>query len=174
MGGSVGKLTTQGIGYACAQSLLDFGAETVVVTARDAVGVMECVQAYRVKYGDRVRGVAADISTAAGRQRALDFVRHEAGRLDVLVNNVGTNIRKPTNTYTEAEFQRLMQTNLESFFFLTQQAYPLLSDSPAAAVVNIGSVAGITAVRTGTIYAMTKAAMTQFTKNVACEWGPQG
>jgi len=107
-----------------------------------------------------------------------------------LVNNVGTNIRKKTAEYTLEELEFLMKTNLESVFELTKLCYPFLKrstdqrpwekpfshDEPpvTSSVINIGSVAGVTCIKTGTIYAMTKAAMNQLTGNLACEWGPDG
>lgn len=72
------------------------------------------------------------------------------------VNNVGTNIRNPTEKFTEADYSKIMSTNLESAFFITQQAYPLLKASGNASVVMVSSIAGVVAIRTGSIYAMTK------------------
>ena len=83
-----------------------------------------------------------------------------------------------------------MKTNLESVFELTKLCLPYLkrpaekpsdkssshdeSRGTTSSVVNIGSVAGVTCMKSGTIYAMTKAAMNQLTGNLACEWGPNG
>jgi Tropinone reductase 1 len=91
-----------------------------------------------------------------------------------LVNNVGTNIRKPTTEYSAAEFQHLLATNLESAFGLCQGAYPLLKAAGNASIVNISSVAGLTHVRTGAIYGMTKAALNQLSRNLAVEWAGAG
>ncbi|GFH18731.1 tropinone reductase [Haematococcus lacustris] len=91
------------------------------------------------------------------------------------LNNVGTNIRKPTVDYTSEEYSRLMATNLESAYHLCQVAHPLLKASGQAVVLFNSSVAGgPTAMRSGTIYAMTKAALNQLTKNLACEWAAEG
>jgi len=66
-----------------------------------------------------------------------------------------------------------MSTNLDSTYRLCQLAHPLLAQAKAASIVMIGSVAGgPTSLKSGTVYAMTKAAMDQLTKNLACEWGP--
>lgn len=67
------------------------------------------------------------------------------------MNNVGTNIRRPTTEYTEEDLKSLMTTNLYSMFELTKQLYPALKRSsdgePASSVVNIGSVAGVTCMK---------------------------
>ncbi|CAL4913748.1 unnamed protein product [Urochloa decumbens] len=86
------------------------------------------------------------------------------------VNNVGTNIRKPTIEYSAEEYSFLMATNLESAYHLCQIAYPLLKNSGSGSIVFISSVCGLVGVFMGTIYAMTKGAMNQLTKNLACEW----
>lgn len=94
---------------------------------------------------------------------------------DGAVHNVGTNIRKPTIEYSDDEYQHVMSANLESAYKLSQKAYPLLKEAGSAKMVFISSVAGgPTAMKSGTLYAMTKAAMNQLTKNLCCEWGSDG
>jgi Tropinone reductase 1 len=126
-----------------------------------------------------VQGIVADVSTAEGRELLRQEVEAKfEGKLDVLVNNVGTNIRKKTVDFTTEDYEFVMKTNLQSLFELTKVCYPYLKRSSdkrvTSSVINIGSVAGVTCMKTGTIYAMTKAAMGQLTGNLACEWGPDG
>ena len=76
------------------------------------------------------------------------------GKLHILVNNVGTNIRKPTVEYSEAEYDSIMNTNLKSVYNLCQLAHPLLKAAApdvhgGATLINIGSVAGVTAIKSG-------------------------
>jgi len=78
------------------------------------------------------------------------------------------NIRKPTVDYTAAETHQIFNTNLFSAFELSRDFHPLLtaaatrSPTPSS-IINIGSVAGVTCMKSGTLYAMTKAAMNQLT-----------
>lgn len=88
------------------------------------------------------------------------------------MNNVGTNVRKPIGEATVAEYDSMMSTNVSSCFFLCQGLRPFLSRSAVASVVNVSSAAGVGSTGTGVIYAMTKAAMNQLTRNLCCEWGP--
>jgi Tropinone reductase 1 len=83
---------------------------------------------------------------------------------------VGTNIRKKAGDYTESEYEVILSTNLSSAFYLSVLFYPLLQKSANASIVNISSVAGLTHLRTGAIYGMTKAALVQLSKNLAVEW----
>jgi len=67
-----------------------------------------------------------------------------------------------------------METNLYSAFSLARQAHQLMKKSGRASLVNISSVAGLTHIRTGVVYGMTKAAMVQMTRNLAVEWAAHG
>lgn len=94
---------------------------------------------------------------------------------DVLVNNVGTNIRKAPEEYSREDFQKLIAVNLESAFSLSQMALGPLRAAGGGAIILISSVAGgPTAMFSGAIYAMTKAAMNQLVKNLACDWAKYG
>ncbi|PSC72101.1 tropinone reductase-like protein [Micractinium conductrix] len=97
------------------------------------------------------------------------------GKLNVLFNNVGTNVRKPTVDFTQADFSFLMSTNFESAFNLAQLAHPLLKASGDGIVIFNSSVSGgPTAMSSGSLYAATKAALNQLAKNLTCEWAADG
>lgn len=72
------------------------------------------------------------------------------------VNNVGTNLFKPTTEYTAEDYSFLMTTNLESAYHMSQLAHPLLMASRAGSIVFLSSVAGVTSVNVGSIYGTTK------------------
>lgn len=72
------------------------------------------------------------------------------------VNNVGTNIRKPTTEFTAEEYSLIMSTNFESTYHLCQLAHPLLKESGAGSIVFISSVGGLVSIGSGSIYAATK------------------
>ena len=158
---------TLGIGLAVAEEFLSFGARLLAV-ARDAARVEARVAEWR-RAGADAHGLAADLSTAEGRAVVLGRLE-EFGRLDVLVNNVGTNVRKAATDYTTEEYERVISTNLTSAFELTRAAHPLLKRAGGASVVNVSSVSGLTHTSTGAPYAMSKAALLQMTRSLAVEW----
>ena len=171
---------TRGIGQAIAAELLGLGAEVFIV-ARDPERLQRCLAEWaEAGYAGRIHGCAADVSTKDGRAVLLTNLRERFTDLDILVNNVGTNQRKATTAYSEDEYRRIFETNLISSFELCRGAYPLLcagarrsgAATPAgtSAIVNVLSVAGLTHLRTGAPYGMTKAALVQLTRNLACEW----
>ncbi|XP_050237747.1 tropinone reductase homolog At2g29290-like isoform X2 [Mercurialis annua] len=119
----------------------------------------------------RGRGSVCDVSCRANRESLINEVSSLFnGKLNILINNVGTGIRKPTENYTAEEFSYLMSTNFESAYHLCQLAHPLLKSSGAGSIVFISSVSGIVSVNASSIYGATKAAMNQLAKNLACEW----
>ena len=89
----------------------------------------------------------------------IEHVRDKFGdSLDVLFNNVGTNLRKATIDYALEEYRGIMQTNLESAYTMSQLCYPLLknAESSKACVVFNSSVAGLVGIKSGSVYAATK------------------
>jgi Tropinone reductase 1 len=163
--------STKGIGRAIALELLELGAE-VCITARTKDDVDKTLAEWQAR-GLAVTGVVSDITETAGRQAALSAACRE-GQLDILINNVGTNIRKPTDQYSDDEIDHLFTTNQRAPFEMCRLAYPALRAGATAAnsarIVNLTSVAGLTNVRTGSPYGMSKAALTQMTRNLAVEW----
>ncbi len=157
---------TKGIGLAAAQEFLDLGAEVLVV-ARNTKSIEN-----KLRGSARLFRLDGDITDAVFRKHLLQKVLETWGKLDVLVNNVGTNIRKKFVEYTEEEYRQLFETNLFSMTALTQGAFELLKASGNASVINIASVAGSLDVMTGPPYGMTKAAIIQLARHLAVEWAP--
>ncbi|MEA1885892.1 MAG: glucose 1-dehydrogenase [Bacteroidota bacterium] len=156
---------TKGIGKGIAEELIAHGAR-VICTSRSSVTEGEDQ--------DNPVFIRSDTSSGAERTELVKEIKERYKRLDILVNNVGTNIRKKTIEYSDDELDFILRTNLISAFSLTRDLYPLLRKGKAPSVVNISSVAGLKHIRTGSIYGMTKAAMNQLTKNLAGEWAPDG
>ncbi len=162
---------TRGIGKAVVEEFLALGAQ-VYFAARDPRLVEEQNAAYRER-GLSAHGVVSDVATAEGREQVLVAVESRGDRLDALVNNVGTNIRKPAADYSDGEIERIFRCNLDSAYHMSRLCLAHMRDS-GGSIVNVSSVAGLTHICTGAPYAMTKAAMIQMTRNLAVEWASLG
>ncbi|MGC9470486.1 MAG: SDR family oxidoreductase [Bacteroidales bacterium] len=162
---------TRGIGRAILDMFLELGAEVFPV-ARNPKDIRHLTQELAGQY--TVEGMAADVTIPGERETLVSMLEEKWGRLDILVNNVGMNIRKKALEYSEQEIRQIMETNLYSAFSLARQAHQLMKKSGRASLVNISSVAGLTHIRTGVVYGMTKAAMVQMTRNLAVEWAAHG
>jgi len=163
---------TKGIGAAVAEEMCALGAEVFVV-ARSAPDVRARIEQWTTK-GWHPGGMACDVADPHARESLIAHVAQRWGKLDILVNNAGTNIRKPTVAYTAEEADLVLRTNLDAAFDLCRRAYPLLKGAPRGTIVNVASVGGLTALGTGTPYAMSKAALVQMTRALAAEWGADG
>ncbi|KAI3751322.1 hypothetical protein L2E82_22390 [Cichorium intybus] len=160
---------TRGVGYAVVEELAGLGA-AVHTCSRNEADLNQRLQEWSQK-GFTVTGSICDATSRPQREQLLEKVSSVFnGKLNILINNVGTNIRKPTTEYTAEEYSMLMATNLESSYHLCQLAHPLLKASGSGSIVFISSVAGAINISSGSIYGATKGAMNQLAKNLACEW----
>ncbi|XP_062210727.1 tropinone reductase homolog At5g06060-like isoform X1 [Phragmites australis] len=160
---------TRGIGRAVVEELAALGA-AVHTCSRKEAELGERLKEWEAK-GFRVTGSVCDVSVREQRESLLRDVAGRFGsKLNILVNNVGTNFTKPTTEYSGDEYSFIMATNLESAYHLCQLAHPLLKASGSGSIVLISSVSGVVGVSSGSIYGMTKGAMNQLAKNLGCEW----
>jgi tropinone reductase I len=159
---------TKGIGLAITKEFLELEADVLVV-ARDAKSIQG-----KVKHSANLFTMDGDVTDPKFRAQLIERLQKNWGKLDVLVNNVGTNVRKKFAEYTEEEYRQLFETNLFSLTEITRLAYPLLKKSGNASVINMASVAGSFDLQTGPPYGMSKAAIIQLSKHLAAEWAPDG
>ena len=160
---------TRGIGHAIVEELADFGA-TVHICARNQDDIDKCLEEWKSK-GLNVTGSVCDLLCSDQRKRLMEIVGSIFhGKLNILVNNAATNITKKITDYTAEDISAIMGTNFESVYHLCQVAHPLLKDSGNGSIVFISSVAGLKALPVFSVYAASKGAMNQFTKNLALEW----
>ena len=164
-----------GIGLAICRELLGFGAQVLMV-ARDPDLLEQARAELEEEFPgpeDAVLALPADVTDDEQRAEIIDWAADQGG-LHLLVNNAGGNVTRPALDYGEDQWRGIFETNLFSAFELCRLAHPLLSKHAASAIVNIGSVSGLTHVRSGAPYGMSKAALHQMTKNLAVEWAEDG
>ena len=159
---------SRGIGRAIVEEALPLGARCIAVARPSAD-----LDALAKEGGAGVIACPADASTAEGRATILEAI-DGAGGLDAALLNVGTNIRRSLDEYSEEEIATIFETNLHGPLALLRAITPRLEKGTDASVVVIGSVAGIQAIRSGVPYGMTKAALHQMVRGVAGEWGAKG
>ncbi|MGH8147739.1 MAG: SDR family oxidoreductase [Rhodanobacteraceae bacterium] len=165
---------SRGIGLACARELAGLGAQPLLV-ARDDDALRQASDELREDFPDcEPRVFAADISDAEERLAIFDWIADLGAPLSLLVNNAGSNIKCATLDVEPDDLEQLLRLNSVAAFDLCRLAYPRLVEHGNAAIVNVGSVSGINHVRTGVAYGMSKAALHQMTRNLACEWGDDG
>ncbi|KAA0097693.1 SDR family oxidoreductase [Mycolicibacterium sp. P1-18] len=166
---------TRGIGLMIARGLLQAGAR-VVVSSRKADACDEA-RAELSQFGD-VEAIPADLSTHDECRRLAGLVTADDQGLDILVNNAGATWGEPLESFPDSAWDKVLDLNLKSPFWLVQALLPALraagtADDPAR-IVNVGSIDGI---RVSPLpvysYASSKAALHQLTRVLARELGPQ-
>jgi Tropinone reductase 1 len=163
-----------GIGLACARELAALGADVLMV-ARDAAHLEQARAELAEEFPEReILDCAADVAVQEQRMEVFDWIADLDLPLSLLVNNAGGNVSKPALEFSEDEYRALIDVNVVAAFELSRLAHPYLVEHANAAIVNVGSVSGLTHVRTGAVYGFTKGALHQMTRNLACEWAEDG
>ncbi|XP_025828203.1 tropinone reductase homolog At5g06060-like isoform X5 [Panicum hallii] len=165
---------SRGIGHAIVEELAGFGAR-VHTCARSAAELEACRRRWEEK-GLAVTVSVCDVSARADREDLVATARAAfGGRLDILVNNAGQSLFKAAAECTGEDYARVMATNLESCFHLSQLAHPLLlAGGGGGSVVHISSIAGLVGLPALAVYSMSKGAMNQLTRSLAAEWARDG
>ncbi|WP_281975494.1 SDR family NAD(P)-dependent oxidoreductase [Halobacillus litoralis] len=159
---------TKGIGKAITLAFAEAGSDVIII-ARNEEDLS--------KAKEEVEGLGQEAYTICKNINQYEEIKQEVesirgGRpLGIWVNNAGMNIRSEAENVTEEEWDTIVSTNMKSSFFLSQYAGSVMKDEKQGKIINISSVGGHTALRTGVVYAMTKSALIQMTKNLAIEWG---
>lgn len=157
---------SRGIGLAIAQGLARAGAHTVMA-ARSVEKLREHAEAL-TKEGFGAEAAEIDISS----REAIDRVFPQLPEIDILVNVSGTNVRKRFEDYTAEEYDRIMNTNLNGIFHLTQKVGAgMVRRGRGGKILHIGSLMSLLGLPYLTVYAITKSALAGFTRTLAAEWG---
>ena len=152
-----------GIGLGMARGLAAAGAK-VVVAGRNAQKSASAAK--------EIGGIAieADVLHEKSCKALIEKTVSRLGRLDVLVNNAGINIRKQPQEYSLEEWRQVIDTNLTSAFACSQAAYPEMKKAGGGKIVNIGSMMSIFGASFTTPYAASKGGIVQMTRGFACAW----
>lgn len=164
----------RGIGRMAAQGLLQAGA-TVYIASRKAD---ECRRtAEELSHLGTIVPLQADLSSLEGCQGLASAIREQVSTLDILVNNAGATWGAPIEEFPSTAWDRVLDLNVKSPFFLVQELLPLLRDAGRAGdparVINIGSIDGLRVPALPTYsYSSSKAAIHHLTKVLAVDLGP--
>jgi 2-deoxy-D-gluconate 3-dehydrogenase len=157
-----------GIGLGMARGLAAAGA-AIVVSGRNAEKSRRAV-AELAALGAQAAAIEADVADEAAIEALIRSAAERFGRLDILINNAGMNIRKPVHELTLAEWRRVLDTNLTSAFLASRAAYPHMKRGGGGKIINIGSMMSIFGVAFAPAYAASKGGIVQLTKAMAAGW----
>ncbi len=157
-----------GIGLGMARGLARAGAR-IVVAARNREKSRAAVTELERLGGEAV-AVEVDVTQEASVAALVRATTERWGRLDVLVNNAGINIRKPAQDLSLEEWHRVLETNLTSAFLAARAAYPAMKAAGGGKVINIGSMLSIFGASFAPAYGASKGGIVQLTRSLASAW----
>ena len=156
-----------GIGLAMAQALAAAGA-SIAVVGRNPDKLLAAVTSL-LKQGGKAKAYAVDVCDEAAVGTLMEQVAADFGRLDILLNNAGINIRKPVQDLTLTEWHAVLDTNLTSAFLCSRAAYPHLKKR-GGKLINIGSMTSIFGASFAPAYSASKGGIVQLTRALATSW----
>jgi len=174
LSGQVALVTggSRGLGRAMAAALAQAGA-SLALCARTP-GDLESARDELRAAGARVEIFRMDVLDPAGIQAAVDAALAAFGRIDILVNDAGVNVRKPVLELSPEEWDRVIDTNLRGYFLVARAVVPQMIARGRGKVINVSSILGAVGLPSQLAYASSKGGVVQMTKVMALEWARQG
>jgi 2-dehydro-3-deoxy-D-gluconate 5-dehydrogenase len=157
-----------GIGLGMAHGLAAAGAD-VVIAGRAGDKSARAAAEFSA-YPGRVGIVTVDVADDASCRAMIASAVALMGRLDILINNAGINIRKQPDQMAPAEWRQVLATNLDGAFYCSHAAYPELQRAGGGKIINIGSMLSIFGTSFAPAYAASKGGIVQLTKSLATAW----
>jgi 2-deoxy-D-gluconate 3-dehydrogenase len=159
---------SRGLGLGIALALAHAGAD-IALAARSADQLAEAAWMVR-ETGRNAFTIVTDVAQVAEVRSAVQRAAEHFGRLDILVNGAGINLRQPAATFTEEDWERIMAVNLKGAFFACQAAAAIMREQGGGKIINLGSVSFEIALPNIALYATSKGGMRQMTRALAIEW----
>jgi NAD(P)-dependent dehydrogenase (short-subunit alcohol dehydrogenase family) len=162
---------SKGLGKAIALALAEAGAR-VALAARSVELLNETAEAAR-RLGAEAAVFPTDLREEAQVLRLEEAVTSQLGRIQILVNNAGMNIRKPVTDFTMAEWREVMDTNVDSVFLMCRSFVPQMRGQGYGRIINLTSIMSHVGLPGRTAYAASKSALLGFTRALALELAPE-
>ena len=163
---------SRGLGRAIAEALAGAGADVVCASSKPN-GASETADAIRA-IGRQAWTVSADLADRDALERMASEAETAAGAIDVLVNNGGSIARHPAVDFPEREWDRVLRTNLDSVWLLSQRFGRAMVERGSGKIINVASLLSFSGGITVPAYTASKHAVAGLTKALANEWAKHG
>ena len=163
-----------GIGKEIALAFCEHGANVIIAGRGE-----EKLAATSIEINNSAEGTCSysvvDITSEASIENLMSFTSNKfSGRLNILVNSAGTNIRAPIEDVSLEDFQDVINVNLTGVFLTTKMAHPLLNSADYGRVINLASIFSTVSYPHRLSYSSSKSGVLLFSKTIALEWAEQG
>lgn len=144
----------------------------VILNYNNSKEQAEKIQQELLEQGKEIEIIKADVSKKEEAEKLIQFAINKFNKIDVLINNAGISQEGLFTDVTEEEWEKIINTNLNSVFYCTQQALKYMIPEQQGCIINISSIWGETGASCEVAYSTTKAALNGMTKALAKEVGP--
>lgn len=164
---------SKGLGLAMAYALAEAGAD-IALCSRNLEEAHQAAQEITAKTGRKAVGYRADVTDKDDVRELAQFCRDELGKIDILLNNAGVNVRKPTPELTEGDWNSVLDISVKGSFLCAQEFMPEMIARKWGRVVMLGSIMSFVSLPGRAAYATAKSALIGLTRTLALEGAPHG
>ncbi|WP_336514864.1 SDR family NAD(P)-dependent oxidoreductase [Pollutibacter soli] len=159
---------SKGLGFAMAAALASAGAEIMLVNRKADEGE-EAASVLSAQYGTRIISFPADITDQQQTESMAAHAMEVFGKIDILVNSAGINIRGPIDELSLADFSSVMQVNVTGTWLCSKAVVPYMKKNNSGKIVNMASTLGLVGLSNRTPYTSSKGAVVQMTRALGIE-----
>lgn len=169
--GEVAMITggNSGIGKAMTEGLAAAGAD-IAIAALDEGKTSKVLKAIKENYEIKAIGVRMDVASEASVQTGVKQAVDKLGKVSILVNNAGTNIRNSPQDYSVEEWDNIMNVNLRGAFLCSKAIYPIMKANNGGKIINTGSMTSILGQPRSMVYACSKSGILSLTYSLGLAW----
>ena len=164
---------SRGLGKAMARAYAEHGAG-IMVCSRNAAELEAAAKEIGAGLAGRVEWMTADLGKVGEAQRLADETLKRLGRVDVLVNNAGSNIPQRADQITDEAWDQIVELNLSGIMRLTRALLPQMMERQWGRIIHTSSVLGLGGKKERNVYSATKAALIGMARSSALDLGPYG
>ncbi len=162
---------SKGLGLAMAEGLASAGANIMLVNRNKEEGA-QAAKDINKAYGVKAISFAADVTSEAQTEAMAKAAMDSFGRIDILINSAGINIRGAIDELKMEEFNKVMEVNVTGTWLCCRAVTPYMKKAGKGSIINLGSTLGLVGLSNRTPYASSKGAVVQMTRALALEFAP--
>lgn len=164
---------SKGLGKAMARGLAEMGAD-IVISSRHEEELRPALDEIIGDTGRKGRFIVADMAKRGDVRKLAQAALEQMGKIDILINNAGTNVPQPIDEIKDEDWDRVMEINMNSIMVLTRALVPQMKERRWGRVIHISSIMGFVSKEGRNIYSVTKAGLLGFARATALDLGGHG
>jgi gluconate 5-dehydrogenase len=162
---------SKGLGLAMAAGLASAGAKIILVNRNGEEGLL-AARDLSALYKTQVQSYSADITNQKETESMVEFALDTFGKIDILINSAGINIRGAIDELTASDFNKVMDVNVTGTWLCSRAVTPHMKKNGGGKIINLASTLGLVGLANRTPYASSKGAVVQMTRALSIELAP--